>query len=220
MKLLAPLADQLRLLTGALDEGAGIDGGDFDDAGKDGAGILFALARVWSDARATVPSFCGLTISVLGRDTPFTFTVLEGGASAAEIETSLFIPYPQAQPDPAPAVAITLYARVPGAFVDLSADLAWLSGQDLADFVRDQHLAPPDVSHTAVADDAAINQALGVLIGRGYTIGEAEEFLDADGAAGMDRRFVAQAVLDSLADDPDVFQTPDVDDVEDAGGAA
>lgn len=214
MKLLAPLADQLWLLSGALDDAAGTDG-----AGIGGGEIDGALVRLWSDARSAVPSFCGLTISVLGRDAPFTFTVLEGGASADEIKTSLFIPYPQARPDTAPAVAITLYARVPGAFVDLSADLAWLKGRDIADFVRDQHLAPPDgVSHTAVTDEAVINQAVGVLIGRGYTVREAEELLDADADVG--RRGAAQAVLDNLDDDAGDLETHDLDDVEDAGGAA
>ena len=47
-------------------------------------------------------------------------------------------------------MAIILYAGSPGTFVDLAADLAWLTARPLTDFVLDQHLTVPDGPDTAL----------------------------------------------------------------------
>lgn len=51
--------------------------------------------------------------------------------------------------------SVILYAAKPGAFIDLAADLAWLTGRSLTDFVLDRHLilpkAPDAASGPAVA---------------------------------------------------------------------
>ena len=70
----------------------------------------------------------------------------------------------------------------------------------------DQHLSVPAGPDAAAYLRAAsvINQAIGVLIGRGYTPEEAHSNLDiqADGA-GTDRHITAQFILDTLtAQDP------------------
>ena len=180
MRLIEPLANHLRLLNEALDDSVPIDG---------------ASTRLWYDARSAVPSFSGLTVSVPGVEAPFAFTALREGARAQDIRTSLLIACPL-RSTPGLTVAIVLRAEVPGAFVDLAADLAWLSGRDIIDYVLDQHVEPPAVQTTIdVFGAKVINQAIGVLVGRGYTMREAGAFLD---AGGGDRLAAAQAVLDGL----------------------
>ena len=70
----------------------------------------------------------------------------------------------------------------------------------------DQHLSVPARSDagTYLRTASVINQAIGVLIGRGYTPEQAHSKLDtqADGA-GTDRHTTAQFILDTLtAEDP------------------
>ena len=65
----------------------------------------------------------------------------------------------------------------------------------------DQHLSVPAASDTGtyLRTASVINQAIGVLIGRGYNPGQAHRELDtqADGA-GTDRHSAAQFILDTL----------------------
>lgn len=71
----------------------------------------------------------------------------------------------------APAVVLVLYAAAPGAFVDLAADLAWITGQHLTSFHLDEHVNPPNAEPAATSLPAMsmINQAIGELLGRGRT---------------------------------------------------
>ena len=192
MKIGAALAADLGILTAALDE--------------PGADVLHSLHQLGVDAQAAVPTYLGLSVTVDGSDPPFTFTTLEDGA-ADDVRTSLRLMLPGVGDGRAsPAVTLTLYAETPGTFVDLTADLAWLTGRPPSDFVLDQHLSVPAGSDagTHLRTASVINQAIGVLIGRGYTPGQAHRELDtqADGA-GTDRHTTAQLILDTLiAEDP------------------
>ena len=185
MKLSVPLAKDLRLLTRALDEDVAIDD---------------VLGRLRLDARSAVSSYRGLTVSGVGDGHPFSFTVLEDGATPSVIMSSLLAPFPASGGDTTTAITIVLYSAVRGAFVDLAADLAWLSGRDLADFVVDRHLVPPDgEAGTHVAETAIINQALGVLLGRGYGMRTARELLSAPTSAGTGPYNAARVILNGLA---------------------
>jgi hypothetical protein len=192
MKVTAALAADLGILTAALDE--------------PGADVLHSLHRLGVDAQAAVPTYLGLSVTVDGSDPPFTFTTFEEGA-ADGVRTSLRLTLPGVGDGWAsPWVALTLYARTLGTFVDLAADLAWLTGRPPSDFALDQHLNLPAGSDAGTSLRAAsvINQAIGVLIGRGYTPRQAHSRLDtqADGA-GTDRYTTAQFILDTLtAADP------------------
>ena len=79
--------------------------------------------------------------------------------------------------------------------------MAWLTARPLSDFVLDQHFSVPAGSDTGTTlrTVSVINQAIGVLIGRGYTLKQAHRELDiqADGA-GTDRHIAAQFILDTL----------------------
>jgi hypothetical protein len=192
MKISATLAGDLGILTAALDE--------------PGADVLHSLRRLGVGAQAAVPSYLGLSVTVDGSDPPLTFTIFEEGA-ADGARTSLRLTLPGVGDGWAsPSVALILYAGKPGTFVDLAADLAWLTGRPLSDFALDQHLSVPAGSDAGTSLRAAsvINQAIGVLIGRGYTPRQAHAKLDTqvDGA-GTDRYTTAQFILDTLtADDP------------------
>lgn len=192
MKISAALAADLGILTAALDEPA--------------ADVLHSLHRLGVDAQAAVPTFLGLSVTAAGSDPPFTFTIFEEVA-ADGVGASLSLTLPGVGEGWAsPSVALVLYARTPGTFVDLAADLAWLTGRPPSDFALDQHLSAPAGSDAGTSLRAAsvINQAIGVLICRGYTPQQAHSKLDtqADGA-GTDRYTTAQSILDTLtAADP------------------
>jgi ANTAR domain-containing protein len=192
MKIGAALAADFGILTAALDE--------------PGADVLRSLHQLGVDAQAAMPTYLGLSITVDGSDPPFTFTTLEDGA-ADDVRTSLRLMLPGVGDRRASlAVTLTLYAGTPGTFVDLTADLAWLTGRPPSDFSLDRHLTVPAGSDTRTHLRAAsvINQAIGVLIGRGYTPGQAHRELDTQAdSAGTDRHATAQLILDTLtAEDP------------------
>jgi hypothetical protein len=193
MKIGAALAADLDILTAALDE-----------PGED---LLHTLHQLGVDAQAAVPTYLGLSVTVDGSDVPFTFTILENGAAADDVRTSVRLTLPGVGNGCAsPSVALILYAGTPGTFVDLTADLAWLTGRPPSDFVLDQHLsgpARPDTG-TYLRTASVINQAIGVLIGRGYTPERAHRELDTQAdCAGTDRHTTAQFILDTLtAEDP------------------
>ncbi len=188
MKITAAMAAALAILTEALDE--------------HGTDIAHSLHRLTLDAAAAVPSYLGLSVVVCHSNPPFTFTALADGALAREIRTSLHVLLPGIgeRHDPAP-VALILYAGAPGAFVDLAADLAWLTARPLTDFILDEHLTVPARADTAAQLHAAsdINQAIGVLIGRGYTPHHAHRQLDTQAANNRtDRHAAARFILDKI----------------------
>ncbi len=193
MKISAALAADLGILNAALDE--------------PGADVLHNLHQLGIDAQTAVPTYLGLSVTVDGSDPPFTFTTLEDG-TADNVRTSLRLTLLARVGDgqAAHSVALILYAETPGTFVDLTADLAWLTGRPPSDFALDQHLSVPAGSDdgTSLRAASVINQAIGVLIGRGYTPRQAHSKLDtqADGV-GTDRYTTAQFILDTLtAEDP------------------
>jgi hypothetical protein len=187
MKIGAALAAALGMLTAALDE--------------PDADVLQSLHQLGVDAQAAVPTYLGLSVTADGSDPPFTFTILEDSA-VDDVRTSLRLTLPGVGDGRAsPSVALILYAGTPGTFVDLTADLAWLTGRPPSDFAVDQHLSVPapsdDARHLRAA--SIFNQAVGVLIGRGYTPREALRELDTQAdSARTDRYTTAQLILDTL----------------------
>lgn len=185
MLISAAVAANLAVLTEALDE-PGVD-------------IADTVRRLAADVLAAVPSYQGLTVLAGDGDPPFTMTAM---ADSGAIGTSLLVPL--ARRDPAirdPGVALILYAGLAGAFVDLAADLSWLTGLELGDLVLDRHLTTPDDhgAQGAMHVAAIIEQAVGVLIGRGHTAEQARVELDAQATAtGTERYDAANFVLDSL----------------------
>jgi hypothetical protein len=161
---------------------------------------------------AVVPSYLGLSVVVTRHDPAFTLTVLDDGGTAGDIGTSILLTWPKpADSHAVAAVAFILYARSPGAFVDLAADVSWLTGGPPTDFVLDAHLGAPTEpdSATLIAATSAINQAIGVLIGRGYTAEHAHRELDAQAVqSGTERLAAAQFILARPTTGDDQFDIP------------
>ncbi len=187
MKVNAALAADLGILTAALDE--------------PGAVVAHSLRRLAADAAAAVPNFLGLSVTVARSDPPFAFTAFAEAAGTGDVRTSLRLALSGGDDIGLPAVVLVLYAGSPGAFVDLTADLAWLTAQPLSDFVLDQHLPAraDECSATSLFEASVINQAIGVLISRGCTPEQAERHLTAEGAdAGLSRHAVGLRILAGL----------------------
>jgi len=161
-----PLSEQLEALTNAL-----------EDPGVDLQAVVAALA---ADVTAAVPSFLGLTMTLLLDGHPVTVTAIDADLAAAA-GASLKLPL-----DPlagaAPGSSVVFFAGRPGAFVDLAADTRYAYGLD-GDVVLDGHLTSLSRAaegHPGVngSDEMSlINQAIGVLIARGYLPEEAHDEL-------------------------------------------
>jgi len=182
MEISETLAADLAILAQALD---------------DAVDIVDNLYQLSANARLAVPSYQGLTLIIADAANRLAITVLETGTRDVA-GTSVLVPLSASDP---PETSLVLYAGQPGAFVDLAADLAWLTGYPVGEFVFDQHLSiPPETGTDGVISAlSAINQAIGVLIGRGYTLEQARLELGrraVDG--GMERQAVAAMILDSI----------------------
>jgi hypothetical protein len=187
MTITAALAADLGILTAALDE--------------PGADIAQSLNQLALNARAAVPTYLGLSVIVGDDDHPSLSVDLADGVLAGDIRASLRLTLSGViESREMLAVALILYAGSPGTFVDLAADLAWLTGRPSSDFVLDEHLHVPAGSRTGMQLAAAvINQAIGILIGRGYTPQLADCHLDTLAAnAGTDRHAAAARILATL----------------------
>jgi hypothetical protein len=184
------LAAELGLLTQALD--------------LPGADVAQSLNRLAVDAQAAVDSYLGMSVMIIADRSQFEFTLLSDNAQPEDVRTSLLVPLPAA---PLGAMAVTasativLYAATPGAFIDLAADLAWITGRPLADFRLDEHRTLPASykSPAHLGAMSAINQAIGVLIGYGSTTEQAERDLYARAASdGIDLFGAATLILAGL----------------------
>jgi hypothetical protein len=188
MEIAAALAADLGILNAALDE--------------PGADVADSLRQLAADATAAIPTFLGLSVTVDGSNPPFTFTTFVTGGGAGGVRTSLRLALPGVgDVGLPPAVIVVLYAGSPGSFVDLVADLAWLTARPFSDFVLDQHLPVPAErgAATSLFEASVINQAIGALIGQGYTVEQAERHLKAEGSdAGISRHAVSLRILARL----------------------
>jgi hypothetical protein len=188
VKVTAAMAASLNILTAALDE--------------PGTDIAHSLQQLAIAAAAAIPTYLGLSILVSHTDPRFICTTLADGAFVGDKHTSLQVLLPTTGAADDPAVTVTLYATAPGAFVDLAADMAWLTGRPPAEFILDQHVAIASGADTTAQLQATsdINQAIGVLIGRGYSPQRAEWELDIQAANNKsDRHNAARLILDKLA---------------------
>ena len=166
-----------------------------DDPGTDLQAILEVLI---DDMSTVVSSFMGLTMTLPQDGFPVTLTAVETDllpVSGASLELML---------SPLPGVgvgsSVVFYARQPGAFVDLAADLRRVFGT-AGGMVLDGHLPgasdpPHRAGVTGLVELGLVNRAVGVLITRGYTPSEAHSELRR--RAADSRRSVLDAASDVL----------------------
>lgn len=185
--LSAPLAADLHLLSAAVRD----SGGDLETR----------LQALVADLSGAVTSYFGLTMTIGVDGHEISFTLTEHHSKAA---TSLCIPLSAVTAGDSSGVLV-LYADVPGAFVDLAADLAWVLKLDPAALVLDQHLVVPTSSGGLVGlrEHATINRAIGALLERGHTpeSARAEVHRHADLDSG-DVPAAAQRILDGVRRKP------------------
>jgi len=176
----AALAADLALLTQALDD-SGID----FEAG---------LRAFTADIKLAVSSFTGMTMTIALDSHDVSFTVYDG--PAIQPATSLLIPLATVTPTD-PGSTLLLYAARPGAFVDLAADLIYALRIEPTALVLDGHFDPRAGSGgiTGLDEHSAINQAIGVLIGRGHTPESAQHELQRLATLDHDNLRVAAEAL-------------------------
>ncbi|GAA4399889.1 hypothetical protein GCM10023147_37960 [Tsukamurella soli] len=161
-----------------------------------------SLRRLTLETATAVTSYLGLSVVVAQNDPPLTITATADGGLVGPIRASLHIWLSGRGQAPEPVgIALILYAGAPGAYVDLAADLAWRTGRPPAEITLDQHLTVPTAVDIADRLRAAsdIDQAIGVLIGRGHTPEQARRHLDSDAADNRtDRHTAARSILDGV----------------------
>jgi hypothetical protein len=171
-----------------------------DDALSDSEGdVEEQLTRLLRDAQISVPSCVGLTVTVDTHPVEFTLVAYDDPIAPINSSASLCVTLPARRVPAAAAVTLILLATVPGAFVDLAADLAFALGLPLSELLLDQHLGERRASATNLGDLSAINQAIGMLIGRGAGPAEARVALQLVADSSESRLAdAARAVLISL----------------------
>ena len=184
MRIPPALAADLALLTQAL---------DIDDVD-----VTSTLALLTTDVAAAVASYVGLTVRVGSVGSHAELTTLDDTAEAARIVTSLRLPLSGRTGTSDPWVLIVLYASALGAFVDMAADLAWLTRRQLGEIGLDLDLGEGIQAHpaTSLRSRSTVDQAIGVLVARGRTPEQATTELDSLAhGAGSDRLAAAVALL-------------------------
>lgn len=156
MDLVAALAAHLATLSQALDQP------DVD--------LETQLQALIADLERAVTSYLGLRLTVTVEGHPLSFTTYIANEAHSHIATSLMLPL-TAVSDLQDGSTLVLYAATPGAFVDLAADLSFALRLDLSTTVLDQHRAAPTGPDgiQGLQPWSDINQAIGVLLGRGHT---------------------------------------------------
>ncbi|WP_338178623.1 hypothetical protein [Jatrophihabitans sp.] len=173
--------------------------------------IAATLRGVSSAAEMAVSSYVGLSVQIEMDAGVVTLEAFEDATTYPVVHSSLRASLQlgsDGQPSKAsPMVSIVLYASNAGAFVDLAADLSWLTAglgaTDTAHFSSsdievDGHLEPlrGHARRVSISDLTVVNQAIGVLIGEGETPEQAErELYLAAARDGVEVTAAGKAVL-------------------------
>ncbi len=139
-----------------------------------GDGLTETLQSWMTQTKRAVSSLLGVSITIHRQGHGVTLSSLSERAHPCGIKTSLRLPL-ETLAGNVYGVAV-FFAAVPGAFVDLDADLRHVL--NLADDALrlDQDLRPSMLSGINGADElSTINKAIGVLIEHGYPIEAAED---------------------------------------------
>jgi hypothetical protein len=139
-----------------------------------GADVEFVLRDLGASCALAVTSCPGFSITLVVDSATFSVTLLEEPLSGCGIVTSVTIPLAGLIADAAGS-EITFYATKRGGLVDLAADLSYALGAspDAAQF--DLHLTPdaPGTRGTGLDHVRSHNQALGILLERGFDLEQA-----------------------------------------------
>ena len=146
-------------------------------ADEDGVDLRASLNDLCRSADVAVRGFLGLALTVAYPAGQVTLTALRPAAETTAVASSLHMVLSQCAGGE-PESTVTLFAGLPGAFDLLASDLKRLSPQDGRVSSRDAHLRlPPEAERHSVAQLSIVNQAVGILIARGWTFDDAREEL-------------------------------------------
>lgn len=144
---------------------------------EDGVDLRASLNDLCRSTDVAVRGFLGLALTVDHPAGQVTLTALRPAAETTAVTTSLHMVLSQCASGE-PESTVTLFAGLPGAFDLLASDLKRLSPQHGRVSSRDAHLRlPPEAERHSVAQLAIVNQAVGILIARGWTLDDAREEL-------------------------------------------
>jgi hypothetical protein len=141
------------------------------EALDDDVDLETTLRHFAATATLAVPSYLGMTITIIIDGHKVRFTVAEHPGGERDVATSLLVLLADLAGGEAGS-SLELYAATPGAFVDLAADLGYALqvGPDV--LTLDTHLTP--AAHESglhgLADLTHINQAIGILLDKGHTL--------------------------------------------------
>ncbi|HEX3337471.1 MAG TPA: hypothetical protein VHS54_13495 [Jatrophihabitans sp.] len=197
MEISSALAEDLQALTEALDPPR-VD-------------LAIQLRQLISDIRMTNPAYLGLTLTVVSRGEPFIIAAFEAGASRADVRSSAYLPLATLC-DVEAGSAIVFYASAPGAFDDFVHEVSAALGLAAGVIDVDGHLGPTTLVDglSAAARARRMNQALGILIERGFTPETARAELRRLGEQpGADPAAAASQILQRAADGDAMPPQPD-----------
>jgi len=149
----------------ALVEGLSLLSDALDDPITDLQAVLSVLT---DDLAAAIPSYLGLTVTLLVQDDSVIVSTLDTGHE--EVRASLLLPLLPLG-ESAVAGSVAFYSGSGGAFIDLAGDAKWFFTLD-GPPVLDAHLLPAGIDATGIRGLTALsglNQALGALIEDGHT---------------------------------------------------
>jgi hypothetical protein len=171
-------------------------------ADEDSVDLRASLNDLCRSTDVAVRGFLGLALTVDHPAGQVTLTALRPAAETTAVATSLHMVLSQCAGGE-PESTVTLFAGLPDAFDLLASDLKRLSPQHGRVSTRDAHLRlPPEAERHSVAQLSIVNQAVGILIARGWTLDDAREELRR--RAFHDRVAVpasAQRIIDTASGD-------------------
>ena len=166
-----------------------------------GADLTCMVAGLHENLTSAVSSAVGLAVTVRVAGTDVCVSTVgrnAAGSPGPPATTSLAVPL--WWPDDIRSGRIIFYASVPGALVDLAADLEWLFGeQESLELDGDLPPARGELGITGLHELSVIGQACGVLITRGRSPeGARAELEHAARASGTTVEVVADGLIRGL----------------------
>ena len=187
--------------------------------GQDDRGLSDTLVALTTALRSTATSYCGFQLTIVENQCPVTLTAFTDGCDVP-VGTSLRLPLGLVSATVDGESRIVFYAGIPGAFIDLAADLSHALGgipfdgrSSTAnhDGHRRRHLdghrrvieLDVDLSPvsrrsglTGLAELTVLNRAIGILVDQGNDIEQAHHVLRRDAAAaGVEPHIHAARIL-------------------------
>jgi hypothetical protein len=132
------------------------------------------LTQVVADVRRAVRSYVGMTLTIVDNGRSFALTVMNEGTGPQDVVSSAALSL-TAVDGAEPGSEIVFYAGSAGGLVDFAADLSYALHVPLTAIEVDGHRPPAttDGGLSGLTELMHLNQAVGILIEKGFTVDEA-----------------------------------------------